>query len=100
MIEHQNGPPGKEVGPDATNAGANQQVSDDTTTTANDNRCDRQDLHDGRRARHVDTCDWCRGAEPRQAEQVGGQLRRRRLAALRSPRLHDGRRDPISAVMW
>jgi excisionase family DNA binding protein len=33
-------------------------------------------------------------------EHVSVQLRRRRLAAHRSPRLHDGRRDPISSSRW
>jgi hypothetical protein len=41
------GPPEKGVGPDATNADANQQVSDDTTTTANDRRSSRQSRYDG-----------------------------------------------------
>ena len=34
MSNHQTGPPGKEVGPDATNAGTNHQVSRDTITDA------------------------------------------------------------------
>jgi hypothetical protein len=40
------GPPGKEVGPDAANAEANQQVSNDTTTADNDNRPGRQRPYD------------------------------------------------------
>ena len=42
--------------------------------------------------------DWkCHWAAP---QDVATQLRRRRAAAMRSPRLACGRRDPISAVMW
>ena len=37
-----NGPPEKEVGPDATNAEANQQVSNGTTANTNDIRSSRQ----------------------------------------------------------
>jgi hypothetical protein len=97
MTHHQNGPPEKEVGPDATNAEANQQAFNDTTTTAaNDSRPDPQAAYDARRAEHVDDCDWCTGDRPRQVEHVSVQLRRRREAAYRLPRLHDGRRDPIS----
>jgi hypothetical protein len=33
-------------------------------------------------------------------EPVGVQLRRRRLAAYRCPRLASGRRDPISRSRW
>jgi hypothetical protein len=75
-------------------------TSTTTVDAANDSRSSRQAAHDAHRASHVDTCDWCRGDQPRQAEHVSVQLRRRRLAAQRSPRLQDGRRDPISAVMW
>ncbi len=39
-------------------------------------------------------CDWT------SPQDVPSQLRRRRAAALRSPRLACDRRDPNSAVMW
>ena len=71
-----------------------------TANTAHDNRADRQAIHDAHRSSHVDDCDWCRCDQPRQVEHVAVQLRRRRLAAHRSPRLHDGRRDPISSSKW
>lgn len=78
----------------------NQQLADTTPATIDDNRPGRQAIHDAHRANHVDACDWCRGDQPRQVEHVSIQLRRRRLAAHRSPRLQDGRRDPWSAAMW
>ncbi len=95
--------PAHNLGPPESEVPAPKEPAPTTThqvDNANDNRCDRQDLHDAHRASHVDTCDWCRGDEPRQVEHVAVQLRRRRLASLRSPRLHDGRRDPISRSRW
>jgi hypothetical protein len=73
-------------------------LPDPTTNTDNDSRSDRQAAHDAHRGKHVETCEWCRGDQPRQVEHVSVQLRRRRAAAWRLPPLSHGRRDPWSRV--
>lgn len=98
MTNHQNGPPGLEVGP---RPGHHPRTEDtDTNNTSS---------HDTAKADSICRTGRCAIGEPCRCDfyadwqvcwpplwSLSGQLRRRRVAAHRSPRLTCGRRDPIS----
>lgn len=102
MTKNQNGPPEKEVGPDATNARANTEEAlattppDDAEFTCTTGRCAYGTVCNC--AFYADY--WSVVWQAAHTESVSVQLRRRRAASWRCPRLTCGQRDPISESAW
>ena len=96
MPHRENGPPPKEVSPDATNVRADTEKT--ATPSLDDSTCPRCAI--GTPCVCSFYSDWAVTWPAEPTEAISVQLQRRRLASYRCARLESSRRDPISRSIW